>query len=131
MENKTQYTYESNDNNGRPISKESQMRYIGDVKWVLYQYICDLNNSDITIVRCGNYAYDKINKLGEKRDNKVENRYINGEHIIVLNIPKLDKKQIILSKYDEKFLTETYVNDSAFKNDNTTIYPDDIVLYFA
>ena len=99
--------------------------YVGDFKWVLYQYICDMNANEICI-RCGNYAYDKV-KLLLKDTGYLDCKttgYLNGELIILYNVRTLDKKQLIISKINERDNIEGLEN-------NATIYSDDVVLYFA
>lgn len=101
------------------MNKElEQKNYLGDVKWVLYQYICDLNCEFVTI-RCGSYAYDKLNNMSHYTLLKGCTININGEEVAVRKVTKLSKKQIII--------TPEFVD---YKED-TTVYPDDIVLYFA
>ena len=110
------------------ITKANQKNYLGDVKWVLYQYICDMNTPLIHI-RCGNYAWEKLKKIIElhlNRDTRSEHLrgQINGEEVVIYNIKNLDKKQLIIS-----------VDQTIYENMNfeykTTVFPDDIVLYFA
>lgn len=113
--------------NGLPYEKkkvETTKHYIGDIKWVLYQYICDMNAAEWITIRCGNYAYEKISKLGEADNSGCKK--INGESFTPINVKTLNKKQLIISP---KWLGENK-NISEVEID-TTIYPDDIVLYFA
>lgn len=102
----------------------TQKHYLGDVKWVLYQYICELN-AEIYTLRCGKYAFNKISNMQgfEKHLKRNGVLNLNGDEIIVVQFDTMDKKQIIISP---KILD--CVEDQII---DTTIYPDDIVLYFA
>jgi len=103
--------------------------YIGDVKWVLYQYICNMNTEgkDLISIRCGNFALSKLISMAGMnfRNNNADvvsfNLNINGESLIVRHIPTLDKKQLILS-CDHEFIS---------KEQDEIIHPNDIVLYYA
>jgi len=104
--------------------------YLGDVKWVLYQYLCDMNanDKDVISIRCGTFAFNKLafmpSVIGENiagHDGFPAN--INGENILVFLVPELNKKQLIISTHD--------FTPSTIEMIDTTIYPDDIVLYFA
>jgi hypothetical protein len=59
-------------------SKSGTKHYLGDPKWVLYQYICDMQSKiplpynvdgrqiighGRSIIRCGVYAFDKISRM--------------------------------------------------------------------
>ncbi len=109
---------------------KNQKNYIGDVKWVLYQYICDMNTATVHI-RCGNYAFEKLSTI-IKQDPYTKpssnNFYgtLNGEHVTVQNVYKMNKKQIIISSDDTVLKLK-----GEFDIYSDTIYPDDIVLYFA
>jgi hypothetical protein len=116
--------------NGLPYEKKKQTEtkhYIGDIKWVLYQYICDMNSACVHI-RCGNYAWEKIKNIiiSDSRPtikNNIQGT-LNGEEIDIIHVCSLDKKQIILTS-DLNML-----NNKVDVFDNK-IYQDDIVLYFA
>ena len=103
--------------------------YIGDVKWVLYQYICNMNTEgkDLISIRCGNFALSKLISMAGMnfRNNNADvasfNLNINGESLIVRHVPTLDKKQLILS-CDHEFIS---------KEQDEIIHPNDIILYYA
>ncbi len=126
MEKETMYTSTGMDN-GRPLVSNEKKHYLGDVKWVLYQYICDMNKKGYTF-RCGNYAYNKISNM--QGFDTTYNGYtiscgngwldLNGEIIKVHRNEDLNKKQIIISP---RSIDDWDVDE--------TISPDDIVLYFA
>ena len=121
--------------------------YIGDLKWVLYQHVCDLSCEEIYF-RCGKYAFEKMKSmLGARQPIKsstwIQNDLLyeefsmslNGETNQVAKNYNLDKKQIIITpvyhkvdkdkKYDGyEFWIDPGSNDSK-------AYPNDIVLYFA
>jgi hypothetical protein len=109
---------------------QNQKHYIGDIKWTLYQYICDMNTT-IVHVRCGNYAFEKLSTIIKQdpytkpsSDNFIGT--LNGEDITVQKNYKMNKKQIIISSDD------TIVKyGSEFDMYSDTIYSEDIVLYFA
>lgn len=114
---------------------KTNKNYLGDIKWVIYQHICDMNSSNITI-RCGNYAFNKLQKIGEI-ENKAIIRNINGESFTLIKVPELDKKQLIISK-DINFYNhnkhEVFQSDGTMFSEEknlTSMFPDDIVLYFA
>lgn len=113
-----------------------QKHYLGDVKWVLYQYICDLNpnSPEPYAFRCGNYAYNKIATMECFKQSELTNYIpykkgvlnLNGEEVIIMNIPEFNKKQLVISK---NFKDEW--DNSDHREEKQKIYPDDIVLYFA
>ncbi|HEY5563424.1 MAG TPA: hypothetical protein VIK72_17020 [Clostridiaceae bacterium] len=107
-----------------------QINYLGDVRWVLYQYICNMNtdNKDVISIRCGSFAFNKLAFMPSVIGGNIAGREgfpanINGENIIVFLVPELNKKQLIISTHDFTPLTTKMID--------TTIYHDDIVLYFA
>ncbi|MFC0903844.1 C40 family peptidase [Clostridium sp. MT-14] len=102
--------------------------YLGDVKYVLYKYVVDLDSDNVTF-RCGTYAYHKISQLSGFK------RYIghssildlNGEIIRVYSMPKdLDKRKLIISNRD---LNSSPENEEICIDH--TVYDNDIVLQFA
>jgi hypothetical protein len=116
--------------NKLPYEKKKQTEtkhYIGDIKWVLYQYICDMNSACVHI-RCGNYSWEKIKNIvtseGRPTINNTIQGTLNGEEIDVIHVNSLDKKQIILTS------DLSMLNNKADLFGNK-VYPDDIVLYFA
>jgi len=101
---------------------ESNKHYLGDIKWVLYQYIYDMNSSNI-IIRCGNYAFNKLQSMPGFKESY--NHYIlnlNGEGADVIHVPELERKQLIISKFKGENFTVDLI---------LTIFKDDIILYFA
>ena len=127
------------DNEKEEISRtimKTNKNYLGDFKWVLYQYICDIDsNSDNLInIRCGNFAYNKLAPKMEENRTKIENYCkehslinLNGEDVWIHKSRNLDKKQLIISTHD--YSSSNY-SETETETD-TTIYPEDIVLYFA
>lgn len=106
------------------IIMKTNRNYIGDTKWVLYQYICDIGSDNVTI-RCGNYAYNKLIQSSYEgsnlQKNKSQKKNINGEEVIIIHVPELNKKQLIISK---EF-------NLATSNELIRVYPEDIILHFA
>ena len=111
---------------------EQPKYYLGDTRWVLYQYICDMNGEDYAF-RCGRYALDKImNMTGFSEDtmsgnkNESETYYgtlnLNGEKIAIVSCDCMSKKEIVILK-DYKFKSYGIVDIEQKTND--------IVLYFA
>jgi hypothetical protein len=96
---------------------------LGDIKWVLYQYICDLGGDKFSF-RCGNYAYNKISSMSGFTESKLctvsGSLNLNGEYIYVTNIEDFDKKMVVIS--------HKVFNDGEIHKE---INNDDIVLYFA
>ena len=100
--------------------------YLGDVKWVLYQYICDMNSENITI-RCGNYALNKLTPMAgiTSTSNHDFILNLNGEKVTIYHVPELDKKQLIISNHN-------FVKNEGFsQKDLQVIHQNDVVLYFA
>jgi len=101
-----------------------QKHYLGDVKWVLYQYICDLQekypHSAINI-DCGKFARDKMMNMAgmsisHKASSSYAELYLNGEEVSVKPNNDINKKQI---------------NINAISNENGTDIVETITLYFA
>lgn len=115
------------------VNIQSQKNYLGDIKWVLYQYICDLNKENIYIY-CGSYAYDKITKMSGFEEKKACSEYnfnLNGERVTVYGVGKefnLNKKQIIIS---ERLYNDIFIHDTDKCEYKINISPEDIILYFA
>jgi hypothetical protein len=96
--------------------------YLGDYKDVLYQYICNMNSKNANI-RCGNFVFDKLKSASIQNNNNTNNTFyisINGEAVFVINVPKLDKKQLIISNHEIQPFCELPIE----------IFPGDIDLYF-
>lgn len=110
---------------------EDTKHYLGDIKWVIYQYICDMggdsHNDRIVNVRCGNFAFNKLTQNVPNKDICDRNHIwinLNGEDVYVHHSCNLEKKQLILSGHD-------YGNKIFEAEKDITIYSGDIVLYFA
>jgi hypothetical protein len=93
--------------------------FIGELKYVLYNYICSLNTKDVITFRCGNYAFNKICNMKEYSAN---NKYsgvlnLNGEYLQIVNDQEIDKKLLIitLKEYSEKDLEQLYKKNDDFK----------------
>lgn len=109
------------------IGEESK-HYIGDTKYVLYQYVSDMNLAKVSF-RCGSYAYDKIKNMSggftaTNIDNNIDNceLNLNGEKVTIWLNNNLDKKQIIISP------NKIY---GRYGIDFNEVGINDIVLYFA
>lgn len=114
-------------------NENKQKNYLGDVKWVLYQYICDMDSDKIINIRCGNFALNKlISMSGLTGTSKCFPANINGENITVFHVPELDKKQLIISTHN---FTQEVKSNVSYSSEivklDTTVYPGDVVLYFA
>lgn len=109
-------------NNKILIINESNIKhFLGDAKYTLYQYICELNSDNITF-RCGKFAYNKItNFVGFKGDSRSGQLNLNGERIQVILTEELEKKQLIITKHE--------INENNFALE--PIHDDDIILEFA
>jgi len=110
---------------------KTDKNYLGDVKWVLYQYICDMKSDDLISIRCGNFAF---NKLAQNNKNAIDDDIcevinLNGEEVLIYHVSELNKKQLIISKHN--FKKDVPHGPYCAKLKDVTIYPDDIVLYFA
>ena len=106
--------------------------YLGDIRWVLYQYICDMNGKDYAF-RCGRYALDKIMNMtgfsengvsGSKNDTETYcgTLNLNGEKITIISNDYIIKKELIILK-DYEFKPYGLVD--------LELKPNDIVLYFS
>jgi hypothetical protein len=103
--------------------ESERKHYLGDVKWVLYQTICDLNDDQFTFI-CGKYAMSKIRSMQGFEENKATPYCgildLNGESIEVYCLDNLDKKEILIvngyleedelcnNKYKELIRTKLY-----------------------
>lgn len=105
----------SDDNKIEPLKEIKH--YLGDIKYVLYQYVSDLNNENITFI-CGKYAFNKLKNMTGFKENINNNVYIkgqintiavipknnkysgcldlNGENIKIFNLQEVSKKQILI-----------------------------------
>jgi hypothetical protein len=108
------------------LEKDKPNIYLGDVKWVLYQYICDLEKVKLNgfTFRCGNYAYDKLSNMSgfEYFDTNYKDRAtlnLNGEYIVVYKAEKLPKKQITITPRHIDEFEDFY---KACKNDLTLLF---------
>jgi hypothetical protein len=96
------------------ILKGQIKNYVGDIKWVLYQYICDLQEifkTDDIYLTCGKYAYDKLSKMGgftPNLTNKYNTLNLNGETIGIRECYAIDKKQVDISVDDETNILSLY-----------------------
>ena len=111
---------------------EQPKYYLGDIRWVLYQYICDIDSKKYAF-RCGRYALDKImNMSGFSEDNSSGSRNdtetycgtlnLNGEKIAIISNDNFAKKELIILS-DYKFKPLGLVD--------LELKPNDIVLYFS
>jgi hypothetical protein len=105
---------------------QTQKHYIGDSKYVLYQYVSNMNTEDVSL-RCGSFAYNKIQSMSGftviKDDGKMNTGKLNlnGESVQVSLNCGLDKKQIIIGN-------RIFGNYAGYYNQ---IELNDVVLYFA
>lgn len=102
---------------------ELKKHYLGDIKWVLYQYICDTNEN--CVLFCGNFAFNKLINLGDiqtKPDIPDKYKYLdkyfpfdtyailnlNGEKVELLKRPSMDKKKVEIHTIEKGNVTELY-----------------------
>jgi|GEM_PF-5432672 len=118
-------------NKERELRELEPKHLLGDVKWILYQYVIKLNDENsMYTFRCGNFAYNKIAKLSDfKADGDgllCGELNLNGERVFVIRVWDIpfDKKKIIISK---GCIYSSLPNNEELKES----FPSDIVLYFA
>jgi hypothetical protein len=97
---------------GKVIFKTIPKHFIGELKYVLYSYICSLNTKEMIIFKCGNYAFNKICNMKEYSANNKYSGVLNlsGEYLQIVNDQEIDKKLLIitLKEYTETDLERLY-----------------------
>jgi len=106
---------------------------IGNEKWALYNYICDLD-TEIVHIRAGKYAYYKIKPMLTRtliRNDEYKEEYfhgtLNGEDVCLYCNHYIDKKEIVMTSQENLDIIHDEINMHRL----TELFPGDLVLYYA